>query len=378
MLIDPYLLVLLKTALIMGGITLLMLLIIVMIRLKYSWSEKSYHKKATHLENLFLNYLEGEIDLATVSESFKKLNDHRKAWRLLSPYIDTLEGNDFDKIKALCHETGLTDHYRKQLHSRLLKKKIYAARVLGSLKCSQSARQMIQMLSSRNPLVVQTAAQALAKSGILNAFAPTARALLANTNFTYEGAVAVLTEFGPSICKPITDMLETEMPWRSKTLNQTPPGRKTRRKKETPVGLNIYKLVLIDLLAYYRYRKALPLFVRLADTEDRETLVHILKAFINLEIFPQELSISSYLNHQYWVIRSFAAQAFRYAPERYNLELIDQLLDDQYYWVRFHAAQTLLKTGETGINILQKKISESRGVGADISRFILELEGVPR
>ncbi len=372
MIIDPYLYILIIIIIVIGGLTILFLLTIVLLRLFHSLRERRYRQITEVWENVFLEYLQGEFTIEETAAEFKKTGSYPWMWRFLAPYIKLLDGNDFDQAKLLCRQAGLIDFYKKRMHHWSATQKALAARTLGSLRCRESTSDLLRMLDSGNPILILAAAQGLASSGDTSAFAPTARTLLNHTFFTFEGTAEILSQFGVGSCKAITGALEAKVGSGTTENPVEKPLLEQLQGKDT-IEPYVYYSLYTDLLGNFRYREALPALDKLARLADQETLVHILKAFLKIGEIPPGFDIKPYLEHEYWVVRSFAAQVWKFSRDQQALPLLENLLNDPYWWVRYHAAQALAEEGQSGKTLLKRKTAASAGAAADISRYVLEL-----
>ncbi|MFO7952497.1 MAG: HEAT repeat domain-containing protein [Bacillota bacterium] len=370
MVIDPYLQILLIIITVLVAIIMALLAFMLISRLLTSLSRQKYRLKTQEWEDIYLNYLHGDLSL---EKAAGLMGDEKPYWLWLffAPYLEVLSGSDFEKTKTLCRETGLIDYYKKRLHRGGSASKAVAARVLGALRCRESVSEMINLLKSKNPFLVQAAAQGLAKSGETESFSPAARALLGNTFFTYEGATEILAGFGENICPQIAKYLEKEtekLPAVGQGQNIKSPKATPRKDSADPADL---RSMLIDLLGFFKYREALPLLQRRLERADEETTVHILKAFINMGELPANLDLKPYLEHRYWVVRNFSARAWQLSGDRQALPVLEKLLADRNWWVRYNAAKALRSAGQPGLEILKQKTAGADQEAAAISSYVL-------
>ncbi len=133
---------------------------------------------------------------------------------------------------------------------------------------------------------------------------------------------------------------------------------------------------MIDLIAHHRYREALPVLNKLLPKADEETTVHILKAFLRIGELPPSFNIEPYLQHKYWVVRSFSARLLKLSKKKSAIPLLEELTSDQNWWVRFHAAEALLSAGPEGPAILKRLAKGPHAEAAGISRYLLETSEV--
>jgi len=369
--VDPYLYNLIIIIAVLGGIVILIFSALILVRFLSVRNRQKYRQKAEQWENIYLDYLHGDLSLQEAAASIGAEKRYYWLWRFFAPYLKALGGNDFAKTKDLCRETGLIAHYRKKLKKSSVPGKAQAARVLGSLRCHESIPEMLSLLDSKNPLLVQAAAQGLARSGNPETLFPAAKALLRHTFFTYEGTSEILAGYGREACPLIAARLEEEIiptpepakDSKGRTAKKSPP--------EKEVDYNIYLAIMIDLLGYFRYREALPLLNQLLGKADEEVTVHILKAFLRLGEVPEGFDLKPFLKHHYWVVRNFSAKAWKLTSDREALPIMEELLGDRNWWVRFHAAEALRSAGNAGQSILIKNAREGEQKAAAVSSYAL-------
>ncbi|MGM0652019.1 MAG: HEAT repeat domain-containing protein [Bacillota bacterium] len=374
--IDPYLRILLYIIVVLAVIITLLLLVIITNRYLISVNQAKFRAKKEEWEKLYLNYLQGDLNLKEIAELMKDEKQYYWLWKFFAPYLDMLDGSDFDKTKVLCREISLIEHYKRKLAQGKLSEKATAARALGALRCKESIPGMISLLDSKYQLLVQAAALGLAKSGDSMTFFPVARALLDNTYFTYEGATEILAAYGKSAAPLMIRFLEGEtelLPGMSEDDNSGSREKKTDLKKVAPAA---YNSVMIDLLGFFKYREGLPILHGLIKNADPETTVHILKAFLSIGEIPANFDLKPYLEHRYWVVRNFSARVWKLTGEQKAIPLLIKLLEDRNWWVRFNAAEALYETGQNGLEILKIMAEGPEESAAAISSYVLSRRGV--
>lgn len=374
---DPYLNYIIVFIAITGALILAILLTIVLIRLYSFLTRKIFKSKAEEWENAFLNYLEGDLNLEETVRIFGRGKNYKWLWIFFYPYLNLLSGSDLEKTLTLCHAIGLVAYNKSKLQLGSVTKKASAARALGSLRSREAIPEMFNFLQSKNPLLVQATAQGLARPENLDTFDPVARALISNTNFTFEGISEILSGYGKEACSVIVELLKEkkaqrprpDLSFKSKITKNFHP---TDQLNSNALVSYYYVLIMIDLLGYFRYDRAVQLLHKMLDTADQETTVHILKSFKRMGTTPPNFDIKLFLAHQYWVVRSFAAQLCSLAADINYIPKLESLLSDPHWWVRYHAAEALYSTGQEGLDVLSRKAKESAGASAAISRYILE------
>jgi hypothetical protein len=374
---DPYLRILIYFIYATSSIILLFLVAITFLRLKSAREERKYRLCEKEWEALYIDYMIGKMELNDVKKQFLKKRRYKFYKHFFAPYLEMLDGKDFEATKALCREISLIGHYRKKLLSRKLYDKATAAKLLGTFRCYQSVPERVRMLKSKSELLVLAAAQGLAVSGDSRTFKPVLKALLSNTSITFEGITEILSRYGRDICQPITKLLDEYsrggLPAELKTQEKSKAFVRSLLPKSDSANIDrtVLIVILIDLLGHYRYEAALPVLNRLFERVDTETSVHILKAFLRIGSLPEEYDPKFYLNHEDWVIRNFAVQVTELAQDESIIPLLDQLLDDEQWWVRYHAARVILTLGDAGYRQLTLRADDSKTRAATIAAYML-------
>ncbi len=373
---DPYLLVLIYIIFTLTALVVAMLVIIAIIRLKTSHDERKYGHLAKEWEAFYLDFLLGDSGLEDIPAQLKKEKYVKWYRRFFTPYLETLDGADFEATKALCREIGLIAYYQDLLVIGSLPDRAVAAKFLGLLRCRLSVSDRLEMLESDNELLVLAAAQGLTVSESPDTFEVVLEALLYNTYYTYEGATEILTRYGLEICQPITLILDQYS--REPKEAQSSDSRRRVRRVTTASGVDqtVLIIIMIDLLGHYRYHEALPLLKQILKEADAETIIHIFKAFLRIGAAPDYLDLKPYLIHDTWVVRSFAAQVAVLVQDYSILPLLDQLLADSQWWVRYHAALALKSFGEEGYAFLRERAGGFNTAAAAVSSYILDREEV--
>ncbi len=368
---DPYLYNLLVITFILAGVILVITGAIILIRLFSARNHYLYRRKAKEWEDIFLDYLHGGLSLEEASRRMTGEKRYYWLWHFFAPYLEVLKGKDFEKTKTLCRKLGMIDYYSEKLHRGFPAGRALAARVLGSLQCRDSVPEMLNQLQSKNPLVVQAAAQGLSRSGEINSFFPVTKALLGNTFFTYEGVSEIISGYGEQVCPLLKEGIQAE----AKKLPdpfQLPGGRVPKRKpRQGEVDAFVMVSIMTDLLGYLRCPGSMTLLEGLLKRADDEITVHVLKAFLRFGETPPGFDLKPYLQHRYWVVRNFSAKVWKLTGDRQALSLLEGLLGDSSWWVRFHAAEALRSAGRPGLDILEKQAAGTDQLAAAISNYAL-------
>jgi hypothetical protein len=165
------------------------------------------------------------------------------------------------------------------------------------------------------------------------------RRLLAGTPITYEGANELLVRFGKSVCPMLAGVMRDALLRHERGEGIGPsPADSLRLDLDDFIETSM----LVDIIAYFRYREADELLLRVMDEcgED-EVTIHVLKAMVRLRPPGAAAHIAHLLEHPNWVIRSQAARVMGVLGEREYRGELERLLGDGEWWVRHYAIEAL-------------------------------------
>lgn len=317
--------------------------------------ENIYQQKKDEWEDTLYSYLADDISIDEATAKMK--GDYFNLWRLLTPYLTNLKGDDREKIVKLVQEIGLTDYFlniaRKGKRRR---KRVSAMSALGKLGEKRVSPFLQNMLNSKDTIEMTFAAKAIADIGDTNLILPVFRRMLTDTYTTFEGITEIAVRFGEDICPPIKNIIKEWLDG--------------KRDLEESFGVPIDQSLslLVDTLGYYRFTEAGTQLEKILEkSDDNEVIIHVLKALSTMG-YPVTISLTSFINHEDWIIRSQATKYIGKIKDDTYKEKIKKLLDDENWWVRFYAAKALYNFGELSYLELISSFEDRKG---EISRYIL-------
>ncbi|UMZ72668.1 HEAT repeat domain-containing protein [Natranaerofaba carboxydovora] len=317
--------------------------------------EKVYQQNKDEWEDTLYSYLADDISIDKAALKMK--GDYYNLWRLLTPYLTNLKGDDREKIVELVKEIGMTDYFLNIARkSKRRKKRVSAISALGKIGEKRVSPFLKNMLNSKDTIEMTFAAKAIADIGETNLILPVFRRMLTDTYTTFEGITEIAVRFGEDICPPIKNIIQE---WFD-----------GKRDLEESFGVSIDQSLslLVDILGYYRYTVAgLQLEKILEKSDNSEVIIHVLKALSTMG-YPVKISLNPFIDHENWIIRSQATKYIGKIKEDTYKEKIKQLLDDENWWVRFYAAQALYNLGEVSYLESNSSFEDRKG---EISRYIL-------
>ncbi|MFA6546892.1 MAG: HEAT repeat domain-containing protein, partial [Limisphaerales bacterium] len=87
-------------------------------------------------------------------------------------------------------------------------------------------------------------------------------------------------------------------------------------------------------------------------------------------------AILAALDDPVWEVRAQAAHCASQLGSDAAIPHLENLLSDEHWWVRFHAAEALFKLGESGFQALIKAAHSTSARAADIAGGLLREKGV--
>ncbi len=329
--------------------------IIIFHHLKISRYNKMLTEKKETWEPLLFEYLSGD---KTVEKTAAELgNEYELIKDFIFPYLKNLSGQDHQLLKKLAYNTGLTDYYLNKLKKGNNTEKIKAANFLGKVEDERALKLLKENLNNKDKDVMTAAAWAIAEIGEKKYFALVLKKIINQTQMTYEGITELFIQFGEEICLKIEKLL---MEWLENNIDL-----ETEYQTDKTVLISLF----IDLLGHFNYVQGIYLFQEILNKEtDSEIIIHVFKALTKIGQ-PVDLDLKPYLQHENWVVRS---QTVRYAgiiKENKYLSIYKELLqEDDNWWVKYYAGETILQLGE--INIL-KSLAKNQTKGSKMSNYIL-------
>ena len=334
---------------------LVILGIIIFHHLKISRYNKRLAQKKENWEPLLFEYLSGDRTVEKTAASLG--NDYEIIKDFIVPYLKNLSGKDYQLLKKIAHKTGLTDYHLKKLEKGNNTEKIKAANFLGKVEEEKALKFLRKNLNNNDKDVMTAAAWAIAEIGEKKYFDLVLKKIINQTQMTYEGITELFIQFGEDICQNIENLLQE---WVKNNIDL-----ETKYQTSKPVIISLF----IDLLGHFNYIQGTYLFREILNKEtDSEIIIHVFKAMIKIGQ-PVDLDLKPYLQHENWVIRS---QAVRYAgiinEEKYLSIYKELLQNDDNWWVKYYAGETILQIGE--IHILES-VAETQTAGSKMSNYIL-------
>jgi len=334
-----------------GVLILTGLIFLSILRLRYIAKEDTRQRKKSFMkmESLILSLFDDQI-LAyqwAVRISSRQLGYLQE---FLLPYLESFEGESFEKLVAVAHSSGLVKHLLQEGRSSEAWKQAQAVYFLGLIREPQVLPLLERGLSSGNMFWFYPSVIALARDDLQN-LPRVLEALRNRSDWTEHLGISIFAEMGEDVC---------------------PVLLATFSKGE--LSPKIERLILA-VLAHFGYLKAESAFkeVILHSTE-RELKIRALRAWSQLKLgFFEGIALA--MKDADWEIRVAAVTALGSSGAVDQAHFAQGLLRDSDWWVRLRAAQTMLKLciREELYTILDNP-REDR-YAQDMLRYVLTKEG---
>lgn len=135
------------------------------------------------------------------------------------------------------------------------------------------------------------------------------------------------------------------------------------------------QLAYIDTLGLKRYARSLPFLEAQLNQEQSEIRIRSLKAINEIGILTDVKKIEPFINSSIWEERLMSARLLGKLPSTIILTYLSELIEDQNWWVRAQAAETILHSENGKENLQQIALSSTDAFAVDIANELLK-EGV--
>ncbi|MCX8032630.1 MAG: HEAT repeat domain-containing protein [Thermoleophilia bacterium] len=230
--------------------------------------------------------------------------------RFLHEHCHSLKVDSWASLRQLLRALGVTTW----LHTRFREarkdlERASAARTLAYLKEPLDPEEVATLLDSKDPAAVLAAAHALTSLGNPDYVVRIFRAVYDRTPITLHGAAGLLSRLGPGVCPTITRILADVL---KRIAGNRRPEQPTDIDHTREIDPNdvAAQVVLVDLLAFFRYTPAGPVLRRLLMFSPHdEVVIHLVKALGALRDNKAIPLLKPLLEHENWVVRSQTAKA---------------------------------------------------------------------
>lgn len=241
--------------------------------------------------------------------------------RLWNHYHESLKGESLKDLNHLGYTLKINKVCQKWLTHFSIRKRIMALITLGNLADKTSFEKISKEIHNKNPLIASMAARSLVKIDEDKAMDHIVGFLLSDRNLFSENISSIFTK---EILKNVNSYKLAE-----------PFLKKLKRSSIKQ------KLFLLEYFPYLPYEKYIPTIREmLNNTFHPEILCRCLKLLKD----PRDLSYAKrYLDSHFWFVRLQAVRFLGQVGTKEDLPLLLNALNDSNWWVRYRAAEALIK-----------------------------------
>lgn len=334
-----------------GGLFLTALIFFLTLRLRYYSNKDNRQRQRTYakMEIYLLSLLVDEIlpyqwAIRVRSHELGYLQD------FLLPYLVSLKGESFEKLVAVAHHSGLVKHLLQEGRSKAAWKQAQAIYFLGLIREPQVLPLLERGLASSNMFWFYPSVIALARHDLDNL--PRVLETLRNrSDWTEHLGISIFAEMGEKVCPSLVATLD---------------------RGETSPKIEGLALAVLTNYGYQGAEETLKEYILYSTV--RELRIRALRAWSQMQLGFFE-GISTAMEDPDWEVRVAAVTALSSSGSVEHAHLAQPLLRDSNWWVRFRAAQTMLKlSAREDLHTILNNPLEDR-YAKDMLRYILTSEG---
>lgn len=248
---------------------------------------------------------------------------------------DALRGDAGERLNELARRMGLDVAARHMMHSREIRKRILAIRTLGHLREAAAWKQLQEQLVAANALVSFYAAAALIQIDAQRAMPGIMSQLAERENWPGEAMARLLLEAGANVARE---------PIRALMLSLEPP--------KIPLLLpwlgKVDSVLASDVGSVLLHRHA----------GHEDVVAAALLVLQDAALLPELRALSRSPNAE---IRKNLALALGRLGSPEETELLMQLMGDPVWWVRYHAAHSLIRVlglDDAGLDAVRSRLTD--------------------
>ncbi len=321
-----------------GGLFALVTLLLgyaLVLRVSYNRRNAYAKQRVREWEPLVLEYLE--------QESFEpsRFSLKPRDWMIFSEFIDeyleNLEGTENEKLLDLLRAVRLERLLMKQARGRNRWRRAYAVRYLGRMRYRPAAGLFLSMLGHRSSVVAFSALEGLQMLGISLDYERIIREVLRREDLSFPKISEVISRFGAPVHPSLIRLLD-----------------------DPEISASAKRLV-VDILADNRVVESAPSILGLLrETRDEELVIGCIKALGILEE-PEALpTLTNYLTASNWIVRSQTVRAIGALGTKREVPVLAGMLRrDSSFWVKQYCADSLVRMGQDGVEMLRNMRQES-------------------
>ncbi|WP_309680681.1 HEAT repeat domain-containing protein [Polaromonas sp.] len=307
---DPYAAFALRVGIAAIGLTLLLVLVIVFLRL---WLRRNLRREKAFIAVWRPLLLEAVSEAQPNSLPVLQARDRLFFLKLWNYLQESLRGSASDRLNELARRLKCDVAARGYLKKGRRAERLLAILTLGHLRDSASWEELADQATRPDSLASIHAARAMTRIDPLPAIDRLLPLLLARDDWGITQVAGFLAEARPAFGLHLTKNI--------RTMNQ----------RHWPRALQLADALRLEL------PPATMQFI-LGNSRSVEALVAALRLASGLPLLP---TVRRFLRHPDWRVRVEVARCLGNFGDRGDLLLLQHLLEDKHWWVRYRAAQSL-------------------------------------
>ncbi|MBI5802069.1 MAG: HEAT repeat domain-containing protein [Verrucomicrobia bacterium] len=344
---------------------------------------RSARREAARRESLMglaLEYIE-EPQFLPAFKAQLKPEDQRLLVQLFAELLPKVRGDFADQIIHLMREMGLRDRCLAQLRSRKPWKRADAAAVLGWFKEPQVITALERALDDPEIEVRLESARALTRLQAVQSVAGLVARLAVVDATRSLGVQEIFRSLGPGAVPELMAVLGSDVPVQVKMLTADALGH-IGDPRAVPGLLKLFhapgrKDGDGDAIREHKARRGRPSPSRSQPTNASVALRLAVMQALSVLVDPRSLdAILAALEDPVWEVRAEAAHCASQLGSNAAIPLLERLLHDEHWWVRFHAAEALFKLGGEGRKALLNTARGTSALAAEMAGGLLREKGV--
>lgn len=280
-----------------------------------------------------------------------KPNDRRLLIQLFSELLQKIRGKYAERFVSLMRILGLMEECLQRLNDRPWWVRAEACTVLGAFNDLNVKLALYRALEDPIMEVRVEAARSLVRQDAVRSVAELVNRLVIGESMPSLAVIDLLRNLSRSAVREFLELLD-----------QSPK-----------VGV---KLVAIDALGHSGDLDTVPALLHYYDHPSQLIRLAAMQA-LSLLRDPRALAAVLLAMTDFdWEVRAQAATAAGEIGASEAIPLLEQLLEDEHWWVRYHAGAALHNIGELGILALNEIASRPSPVAAEMAWGILREKGL--
>ncbi len=255
-------------------------------------------------------------------------DDRRLLLHLFLEMLEQIRGNYAERFVILMRRLGLMEECIGRLQHKAWWVRAEACRTLGFFNEVESKLALYAALEDPEIEVRVEAARSLMQAGAVTSVTELTQYLVTGDGPPSMPVVALFRSLGREAVPELVALLESN----------TKPSA---------------KVLAIDALGHIGDLRAVPMLLHFYHHPVKAIRVVVMQALSLLRDPTALPAVLLAMSDPDWEVRAQAASCAGYVGASESIEMLEHLLEDDFWWVRYYAAEALYKLGEDGVAALQ-------------------------